>query len=50
MNTIQLEKITNILGLKYSTNLTFNSRQSEFVTSFPIPLELDPNYNYEIVW
>ena len=47
-NNLQLEKIANILGTKYSTVLNFNSKVSEFTSTFPIPLQLDPNFNYEI--
>ena len=48
MNNVQLEKIANLLSVKYSTLLTFNSRESDFTCSFPETLQLDPNYNYEV--
>ena len=43
-----LHELVNMLSSKYSTTLTFNSKKSDFQTNFPIPLELNKNYNYEI--
>ena len=43
-----LKTLVNIIGSKYSTILKSNSVESNWVMHFPIPLELDPSFNYEI--
>jgi hypothetical protein len=44
----QLQTIGDILGSKFSSYLVFHSRQSEFNVSFPTPIKLNPNRNYEL--
>lgn len=41
-------KLENILNNKYSTTIIGQSTKSEFNITFPIPLNLDPDYNYEL--
>ena len=48
MNEQKVEKLINLLGTKYSTILNFNSTSSDFQTTFPTPLILNNEYNYEI--
>ena len=43
-----LKTLVNILGSKYSTVLKTSSKESNWIMHFPIPLELDSNFNYEL--
>ena len=44
----ELQTLVNMLSSKYSTTLNFDSKKSDFQTRFPIPLELNKDYNYEM--
>ena len=43
-----LKTLVNIIGSKYSTVLKFSSKDLNWVMHFPVPLELDPTFNYEL--
>ena len=43
-----LKTLVNIIDLKYSTVLKSSSKESDWVMHFPVPLELDPSFNYEL--
>ena len=43
-----LKTLVNIISSKYSTVLKSSSKESNWVMHFPIPLELDSTYNYEL--
>ena len=43
-----LKTLVNILASKYSTILKTSSTDSNWVMHFPVPLELDPQFNYEL--
>lgn len=43
-----LIKLENIFSTKYSTNIQLTSQKSNFTTNFPVPLELNKDYNYEL--
>ena len=43
-----LKKLVNIVGSKYSTVLKSSSKDSDWIMHFPVTLELDPSFNYEL--
>ena len=43
-----LKTLVNIIGSKYSTVLKSSSKESDWVMHFPIPIELDTSFNYEL--
>ena len=43
-----LKTLVNIIGSKYSTVLKSSSNESDWVMHFPVPLELDTSFNYEL--
>ena len=43
-----LKTLVNIIGSKYSTVLKSSSKELNWVMHFPVPLELDPTFNYEL--
>jgi hypothetical protein len=44
----EFKKLIDIMSNKFSTIIQCNSNKSEFTTDFPIPLELDESFNYQI--
>ena len=47
-----MKKIANHISTKYSRTLKIEQDKSEFTINFPIPIDLDPNFNYELglIW
>ena len=43
-----LKTLVNTLGSKYSTVLKTSSKDSNWIMHFPVPLELDSSFNYEL--
>ena len=44
----QIAKLINMISSKYSTQIKVNSKKSNIIVNFPIPLQLDNDYNYEL--
>ena len=44
----QLQTIGDILGNKFSSYLIFHSREAQFNITFPNPIKLNPQRNYEM--
>ena len=43
-----LQKLVNILSQKFSTSLIVENKKSDINFKFQTPLQLDPNFNYEL--
>ena len=43
-----LKTLVNIIGSKYSTVLKSSSKESNWVMHFPLPLQSDSTFNYEL--
>ena len=43
-----LKKLENIFSTKYSTSINIKDTSSDIKVEFPIPLDLNNEYNYEL--
>ena len=48
MEAKNLEKLVNLMSSKFSTTIRINDRKSDIDINFPVPLQLNSDYNYEI--